>query len=113
MKLSSKQRAAWSAEMAAARAAASANDPATAFLHLERAHIIGQRNVRAHTLAHVGMLRAAFTRMDLREILGQLLRIPAALTKTLIWVPTGNTGGANVSAFRSMPVPADLKRYIE
>jgi hypothetical protein len=29
-----------------------------------------------------------------------------------IWVPAGNTGGANVSALRRMPVPPDLERIL-
>ena len=44
---------------------------------------------------------------------GQLFRIPAALTKSRIWVPRGNTGGANVSAFAPMAVPADLAPLVE
>jgi hypothetical protein len=37
----------------------------------------------------------------------------AALTKSKIWVPVGNTGGANVSPFRPMAVPEDLRRYVD
>ena len=44
-----------------------------------------------------------------REVAGQILRIAGAATKTAVrLVPAGNTGGANVSPFRSMPVPGDL-----
>lgn len=113
MKLAPQQRAAWNEEMRAADAARRAGDFAGAFRRFERAHVIGQRNVLAHTRAHIGMLRIGFHMRDPREIVGQLLRIPAALTKTLIWVPRGNTGGANVSAFRPMPVPADLQAVVE
>ena len=59
------------------------------------------------------MLKSGWRRRDLRELLGQLLRIPAAVTKSRIWVPVGNTGGARVSALRTMAVPADLKRYTD
>jgi hypothetical protein len=59
------------------------------------------------------MLAIGFARRDAREILGQLFRIPAALTKSRVWVPVGNTGGANVSAFQPMPVPPDLAKLIE
>ncbi len=112
MKLRPAQRTAWRAEMRAAGNATRSGRLDRAFAHLERAHVIGQRNVAAHTLSHLGMLRIGFARRDFREIFGQLLRIPAALTKTLIWVPRGNTGGANVSAFQPMPVPDDLKPYV-
>ncbi|AGW95354.1 hypothetical protein N234_35415 [Ralstonia pickettii DTP0602] len=35
------------------------------------------------------------------------------LTTWLGWLPIGNTGGANVSGFKAMPVPADLQRLID
>ena len=63
--------------------------------------------------AHLGMLRVGLQRGDHREIIGQLLRVIAALAKSRIWVPLGNTGGSNVNPFRSMPVPADLKHHLE
>lgn len=107
------QREAYDAELAAAAIATHANDAATAFSHLERAHILGQRKVMAHVRAHARMFVHGLRQRDLREVLGQLPRLIAALTKTLIWVPTGNTGGARVSAFRPMPVPADLRRYVD
>lgn len=113
MKLRPHQRAAYDNEMAQARRAEAAGDLDAAFSHLERAHILGQRNTRAHTRAHLHMLRIGWRRRDLRELAGQLLRIPAALTKSLIWVPVGNTGGANVSAIKPMPIPADLKPYLD
>jgi hypothetical protein len=113
MKLRPHQRAAYDAEMAAAQSAERVGDLAIAFAHLERAHILGQRNTWAHTRAHLHMLRIGWRRRDLRELLGQLLRIPAALTKSLIWVPAGNTGGANVSAIKPMPIPADLKPFLD
>lgn len=51
---------------------------------------------------------------SLRECAGQVLRIVGAATKTALgWVPAGNTGGANISAFRKLPVPADLAEKID
>lgn len=113
MKLRKHQRAAYTQELDAAKQAERQGDLTTSFSHLERAHILVQRNTFAHTLVHLRMLRVGLRRRDLREILGQLLRIPAALTKSLIWVPRGNTGGANVNPFRPMPVPSDLQRYLD
>ncbi len=113
MKLRPHQRVAYDNEMAQARSAESAGDLDSAFAHLERAHILGQRNTWAHARAHLHMLRIGWRRRDLRELAGQLLRIPAALTKSLIWVPVGNTGGANVPATRPMPIPADLKPFLD
>ena len=48
-------------------------------------------------------------RRDWREVAGQAIRIAGAAAKTgLGLVPRGNTGGANVSPFRAMPIPEDL-----
>ncbi len=37
---------------------------------------LGQWHVGPHVLAHLGMLRIGWRRRDLREVFGQLLRIP-------------------------------------
>lgn len=100
-------------EMSLARARFQQRDDDGAFRHFERAHILGQRHTLAHARSHLWMLRVGFARRDAREIAGQALRIAAALVFSRIWVPLGNTGGANVSAFRPMPVPEDLRRYLE
>jgi hypothetical protein len=90
-----------------------AGDPATAFAHLERAHILSQYATRDHVRVHVAMLRWGMDQGDWREVIGQLLRIVAAATKTAFgWVPVGNTGGANVSPIRPMPLPDDLAQII-
>ena len=66
----------------------------------ERAHVLGQRSTALHVLAHLRMARWAFHQKDMAELRGQLMRIIGAATKTVFgWVPTGNTGGANVSPF--------------
>jgi hypothetical protein len=55
------------------------------------------------------MLDWAVRRRDPREIVGQVFRIVGAATKTAIGlIPTGNTGGSNVSPFKRMPIPEDL-----
>ncbi len=113
MSLSGGQHRAWLREMAAARRQQRRGYLVLAFRHLERAHILGQRDTFAHVRAHLAMLRVGLQRGDRREIIGQLLRVIAAITKSRIWVPLGNTGGANVNPFRSMPVPADLKHHLE
>lgn len=83
-----------------------------AFHHLERAHILGQRHTWRHVKSHAGMLHVGWLRSDAREILGQLGRIVAAALFSRIWVPVGNTGGADVSAFRPMPMPDDLQALL-
>lgn len=97
------------AELAAARAA----PPAAAFGHLERAHVLGQASTVEHVRVHWRMFRWGLAQRDVRECAGQLLRIVGAATKTAIgFVPEGNTGGANVSPFRRMPVAPDLAARI-
>jgi len=100
-------------ELDAGYAAMKSGDLVEAFRRFERAHILGQRSTRLHVRAHVGMLRVARRRGDQREFVGQLKRIVAAALFSRIWVPTGNTGGANVSALREMPIPDDLKRILD
>lgn len=66
-----------------------------AFLHLERAHVLGQSLTADHTRIHLRMLRIGWRRKDVREIFGQVLRIVGAATKTAFGIyPKGNTGGA-------------------
>lgn len=99
---------AFDAELAQARRWLAGGDLAQAFAHLERAHILGHRETWRHARVHALMLRVGWLRSDLREVLGQALRVLAALLVSRIWVPLGNTGGANVSALRPMPLPSDL-----
>ncbi len=88
-------------------------DPARAFVHLERAHILAQRHTAWHVRVHLRMLGHGWRCRDVREIIGQSFRIVAALLFSRIWVPAGNTGGANVSAFRPMPIPTDLQPFLD
>jgi hypothetical protein len=104
---------AYRSELDAGYASLQTGDLVEAFRRFERAHILGQRSTRLHVRAHVAMLRVARRRGDKREIVGQLKRIVAAALFSRIWVPTGNTGGANVSAVRRMPIPDDLKRILD
>ena len=96
-----------------ARAARLAGAHDQAFHHLERAHILGQRRTWMHVKSHLGMLQLAWQRHDLRELSGQAARIVAAAVFSRIWVPTGNPGGTNVSAFKPMPVPPDLQPLLD
>lgn len=104
--------AAWRGELDAGNTALAAGDLAEAFRHFERAHILGQRRTRLHVRAHIAMLRVGWRRRDRKEILGQLKRIVAATLFSRIWVPEGNTGGANVSALEPMPIPEDLEHIL-
>jgi hypothetical protein len=106
-------RAAWREELDTARRARAAGDPATEWKHLERAHILSQPLAGAHVRTHVAMFGAAARRRDFHELLGQTFRILVAAPGSLTGkYPVGNTGGADVSAFEPMPIPADLQAYM-
>ncbi|MBL8687866.1 MAG: DUF3703 domain-containing protein [Rhodospirillaceae bacterium] len=87
-----------------------AGDLKAGFRHLERAHILGQASTIEHVRTHFHMLAWGLRHRDLREVAGQVLRVVGAATKTV--VPHGNTGGSDVSPFRSMPIPGDLAAII-
>lgn len=106
-------RIAYAAELAVAAGARSAGDHELAYRHLARAHILGQRFTWRHVRAHWEMWRLAAATGDWRELIGQSTRILAATLFSRIWVPLGNTGRANVSAFKPMPVPDDLRALLE
>lgn len=96
-------------ELAAADAAEAGGDPALAFRHLERAHVLSQASTALHVRVHWRMLRWGWRQRDGREVRGQVPRLLVAATKTFLgWVPTGNTGGANVNPIQPMPIPDDL-----
>ena len=103
---------AYHAQMQQAMSARSQADFNRAFHHYERAHILGQKFTWPHVKSHLGMLQVGFLRKDAREMFGQCVRVVAALIFSKIWVPLGNTGGANVSALKSMPIPDDLKALL-
>ena len=113
MSWKSGQEAAFQRELDAAAIAQTRGEAQAEFAHLERAHILGQRSILAHSIAHWRMFRFGLRHRDVREVFGQVVRMIAALTKSKIWVPVGNTGGANVNPFRPMPVPGDLRIYID
>ena len=101
------------AEITRAAELSKAGDSKAAFRHLERAHILGQASTSQHTRVHWLMLKHGIKTGDMRETAGQLLRIVGAATKTPLGIyPKGNTGGANVSPVRPMPVPEDLAEIL-
>jgi hypothetical protein len=110
---SAKLLRAYGAELSAGHRCLDSGDLKQAFRHFERAHIIGQQRTLLHVRAHIAMLRVASRSGDKREVVGQLKRIVAAALFSRIWVPKGNTGGANVSAFEPMSIPEDLERILQ
>lgn len=98
------------AEIRSARKLSELGDLDTAFAHLERAHVAGQPYVVPHTLSHWYMLKIGLKRRSIREVRGQLVRIPFGVVGSAIGVvPTGNTGGANISMFQRLPIDAETE----
>ncbi|MFT4918131.1 MAG: hypothetical protein ACI8RU_000744 [Zhongshania aliphaticivorans] len=88
-------------------------DYALAFTHLENAHVLGQASTYWHVKVHILMLRWGIKQNDRHEIFGQLIRIIGAAALTAIkGVPTGNTGGSNVSPIAEMPIKPEHEAII-
>ncbi|SEH00864.1 Protein of unknown function [Nonomuraea solani] len=104
-------RAAYQAEMRAARTATQAQ---ARWRHLELAHILSQPWPWPHTANHLAMLALAVRQRDRREAFGQVLRIiVAAPGSALGRYPEGNTGRARVGITLPMPVPDDLAAVLQ
>lgn len=88
-------------------------DAASAFVHLERAHVLAQASTPEHVRVHWAMFCWGLRQHAAGECIGQVWRLAGALLKTWLWVPPGNTGGTNVSGFKPMPIPPDLQSLID
>jgi len=59
------------------------------------------------------MLAFAVSRREWAEVAGQALRLLLAPLGTLTGrTPMGNTGRSDVSAFATMPIPADIAQIV-
>jgi hypothetical protein len=86
------------------------NNLSCAWIHLERAHIIGQKYPIPHTSVHWKMLRFGFKIKSRKEIIGQLPRLVFGGVKSFVGtIPVGNPGGANVPSLKPFPIDGDLK----
>lgn len=101
-------------EMASYLEARQRADTAAAWRALERAHILSQPVLSIHMATHFEMLKHACHTRSGREIAGQLSRLVLAPFGSISGrVPIGNTGCANVSAFKAMPIPDDLQAILD
>ena len=109
-----KQREAFHHELDLARGHIAQGRPDDAVPHLERAHVLGQRDVGPHVQVHWIMFRMALGARDAGAALGQALRIVlGALGSAVGVVPTGNTGGTNISMFKRLPIDPELERIMK
>lgn len=82
----------------------------SAWHHLERAHIIGQRYPFAHSLVHWKMLLFGIRIKNVKEIFGQIPRLVFGGVKSFVGkVPVGNPGGSNIPPLKSFPVDPALQ----
>lgn len=82
----------------------------SAWRHLERAHIIGQRYPFAHTLVHWRMLQFGLRIKSAKEVFGQIPRLLVGGVKSFVGkIPVGNPGGANVPLLRPFPIQKELQ----
>ena len=87
------------------RAAFNSNNLPQAWLHLERAHILGQRYPLEHSYVHLKMMQFGFKIKNTKEILGQIPRLIFGGVKSFVGkVPVGNPGGANVPPLKPFPI---------
>ncbi len=102
------------AELEQAIHARQAGNPELEFRHLENAHVLGQESTYWHVKVHWLMLLWALRNSKKKELFGQVLRIVGAATKTAFGlVPAGNTGGANVSPIKRMPIKSEHQAIID
>jgi len=114
MSMNPRQHQAFEQEIASARACMRQGELDQALRHLERAHVLGQRHVAPHVLSHWLMFRVALLRREPAAVLGQAARILLGAVGSLVGsVPTGNTGGTNISMFQRLPIEPELMRILE
>ncbi len=106
-------RDAFEKEMSLARDYYIEGDLSHSFVHLERAHILGQRNYIPHVRNHYWMYKVALKKGDTREVLGQVSRMIMSVGSLVGTVPLGNTGRARISPVKPMPIPEDLQAYFD
>ncbi|WP_188464004.1 DUF3703 domain-containing protein [Bizionia arctica] len=100
----------YKAELDKYRIKNSNGDLKSAWNHLERAHIIGQKYPFAHTFVHWKMLQFGIKIKSGKEIMGQIPRLIFGGVKSFVGkIPVGNTGGANVPPLKSFPIEKELE----
>jgi Protein of unknown function (DUF3703) len=78
------------------------------------AHIAGQYIFTLHIQTHLAMLSFAWQHKQYAEAAGQVFRLMLVpIGHALQRLPKGNSGRADISAFKPMDIPPDLARLIE
>lgn len=107
-------RVAYENEIALAKNLIARDELQQGYLHLERAHVIGQAFVGPHVRSHWLMLKVEFRRKRPSAVFGQTVRIVlGALGLAAELVPVGNTGGSDVSMFKRLPISPELQSIVD
>lgn len=82
----------------------------SAWNHLERAHIIGQKYPSTHTFVHWKMLQFGIKIKSGKEIIGQIPRLIFGGVKSFVRrIPVGNLEGANIPPLKPFPIEKELQ----
>lgn len=101
-------------ELSSYRQSLKDNDLKSAWKHLERAHIIGQRYPFQHSETHWKMFLLGCQMLDLKEIFGQLVRLLFGAPLSFInKIPLGNVGSTRTSMIKPQPLPVDIQRIFK
>ncbi|MBW4428861.1 MAG: DUF3703 domain-containing protein [Nostoc desertorum CM1-VF14] len=84
------------------------------FFACRSAHILGQTDAIAHTIAHWNMLKLAWKQRDFQEITAQLLSTLLAIPLTLLYGTKRylRVGKANVNDSEKMSIPEDIQQIL-
>ena len=108
------QRNAFEKEITLARGLMRRKEHDEAFVHLERGSCPRPAERARHVLSHWLMLTVAVHRREPAAILGQAARIVLGAVGSIVGsVPTGNTGGTNISMFKHLPIDPELLKIME
>lgn len=102
-------------ELARAKAATAEQDIEAAWTALQRAHLLGQRNAIAHTVAHWHMLTLAWQQQDFKEIKGQIMPTLLAFPLTFLFGQLRELRGgkANPNHADNGSIPEDIQQILE
>lgn len=111
--MSSRIQQAYKAELNYARQARYQQQWPQAWLHLERAHILGQQQFLLHMQSHWLMLKLSVEQANGSEIRGQILRLLLTPIGHLTGrLPLGNPGSSRYPVLQPLPVPEDLQAIL-
>jgi hypothetical protein len=101
-------------ELCRAKTAIADQDFQTAWIALQRAHMLGQTDAIAHSLAHWNMLKLAWRQRDFQEVAGQLLPTLLAIPLTLLFgqIRSLRGGKANMGNSEKMSIPEDIQQLL-